>query len=326
VHIGLIGSGGADSFADNIADALTRMGQRSTLLGSSRPGGPRRQARLGRLTLAALSTVEGRYHLRLAHRARDRECDAVIVTEGGLSPDAVAALRRFRVPVVLWFPDAVSNLGRQRMLTAPYNALYFKDPLLVARLRAVLGLPVRYLPEACNPAWHRPVGEAGTHRVIAIAGNSYPSRLVLLRRLHDAGVPLVVYGPPAPRWARGLLPDEVYAGRCVRRADKSRAYRAAAGVLNNLHPAEMHGVNCRLFEAAGAGAAVLCERRPVLADLFDADREVVAFGTFGELLEHARALLADARLTRAVGDAASRRAHADHTYAHRLATILEGLT
>lgn len=30
-------------------------------------------------------------------------------------------------------------------------------------------------------------------------------------------------------------------------------FREAAGVLNNLHPAEMNSVNARLFEATAAG-------------------------------------------------------------------------
>jgi spore maturation protein CgeB len=262
----------------------------------------------------------------LVRAALDRECDGVLAVEPTLAPDAVAALRRNRIPVALWYPDCVANVGRMRMLTAPYSAMFFKDPLLVRRLEAMLDLPVGYLPEACNPRWHRPIGDAGADPSIVVVGNIYPSRLMVLRRLHAAGIPLVIYGGPAPRWLRDLLPPGLHTGRAVFREKKSQVFRGAAGVLNNLHPAEMEGVNCRLFEAAGAGAAVLCERRPTLAELFDTDREVVPFSDFSELLEQARRLLADARSTAEIGDAASKRAHAEHTYEHRLATILEWLT
>ncbi len=329
MHLGLVGPAGPDLFVDNIADTLSRMGHRVSLLGSARAELAHRTGRLVRLAavgaelaLTRLPSVESRYHRRLVRRAHELGCDAVINTDGTVLPDTVADLRRYRIPTALWFADAVCNLGSQRMLLAPYTAMFFKDPLLVERLRATLDAPVEYLPEACNPRWHQPAGPAGTEPVIVVAGNVYPSRLVLLRRLHDAGIPLVVYGVPAA-WARGLLPPGMHTGRPVFREEKSRVYRRAAGVLNNLHPAEMHSVNCRLFEATGAGAAVLCERRPVLADLFDTEREVVPFGDFAELVERARELLDDPGRTGELGDAASKRAHAEHSYEARLTTILE---
>lgn len=326
MHVGLIGGNRPDGFQENIGDSLERMGHRVSYLGSTvvtRRG--RTGNRVAALVRSALPRLADRSHLRLARAAAEQGCDAVITVQGDLSPEAVAAMRRDRIEVALWFPDHVGNLGRQLMLAAPYTALFFKDPLLVRRLRDLLDLPVFYLPQACNPHRHRPLGEAGTNRAVAVVGNAYPSRLGLLRRLHAAGVPLLIYGPPVPPWARDSLPAELHAGHPVFRQEKARVFRGAAAVLNNLHPAEMHGVNLRLFEATAAGAAVLCERRPVLPELYDPDTEVVGFGDFTELLDRTRDLLADPGLARKIGDAASRRAHAEHTYQHRLPAILEKL-
>ena len=97
-------------------------------------------------------------------------------------------------------------------------------------------------------------------------------------------------------------------------------------MLNNLHPAEMNSVNARLFEATAAGAAVLCEHRDALEDLFLVNTEVLAFSTFDDLVDQCRLLLNDSDLTRKVGDAATARAHADHTYEIRLKAILKHLT
>jgi spore maturation protein CgeB len=326
MHVGLIGTPGPDRFQDNIADALRQMGHRVTELGDALVArGGRVATRTADLVFTAMPGVERRYQHRAVRSALEHECDAVISTAGGLSPDAVSGLRDNGVPVALWFPDSVANMFRQRMLLAPYNALFFKDPLLVRRLRDTLNLPVWYLPEACNPHRHRPVGEPASRPTIVVVGSTYPSRLLLVRRLLDAGIPMTIYGAPTPRWAAHLLPPGLHRGRYLVGEDKARVFRGAAGVLNNLHPAEMHGVNCRLFEAAGSGAAVLCERRPVLDELFDTEREVVPFSTFDELLEQAKALIADPSLTRDVGDAASKRAHAEHTYELRLETILDRL-
>ena len=45
-------------------------------------------------------------------------------------------------------------------------------------------------------------------------------------------------------------------------------FRSATGVLNTMHLSEVAGVNARLFEAAGCGAAVLTDFRPTIPDLF----------------------------------------------------------
>lgn len=327
MRIGLIGRHGRDYFLDNLGAALRRLGHRVTPLGV--PGVDRGDRRVMRATGRALRSVprwqDRLHHQSLARAAVARECDAVLTTNGDLAPAAVAYLRSHRVSTALWFPDAVCNLGRQRMLHAGYTALFFKDPLLVDRLRDTLGLPVWYLPQGCNPTWHRPIGAPGTARTVVVAGNIYPSRAVLLRRLHDAGVPLTLYGPAMPAAARRLLPRQLHAGYPVFREEKSRVFRTAAAVLNNLHPAELHGINARLFEATAAGAAVLCEDRPVLGSLYDRDAEVVAYRTAPELLDRARELLADPTLTAKIGDAATARAHREHTYDHRLPTVLEKL-
>jgi spore maturation protein CgeB len=324
VHIGVIGSNGPDTFGDNIEFTLAGMGHAVTNLGTARSTA--RNPVLNRATELALQArpdLEGRVHKKMVKAAVDRECDAVITTDGGLAPEAVSELRRHNIPISLWFPDCVANLGRQRMLAAPYTALFFKDRLLVQRLRDTLNLPVWHLPEACNPYWHRPIGEVGRRRVIVVAGNTYLTRLLLLERLHEAGVPLVIYGNRTPRWAPKVIPETVHAGRSVFREEKAQVFREAAGVLNNLSPAEMSGVNARLFEATGCGAAVLCERRPELEQLYDTDREVVPFTDFNELLLRIRELLESPELTQQVGDAASKRAHSEHTYELRLVQMLE---
>jgi spore maturation protein CgeB len=227
---------------------------------------------------------------------------------------------------VFWFPDHVANLGRALMLVAPYDALFFKEPQLVDRLRALLDLPVYYLPEACNPRCHRPAVPAGTDPCLVIAGNMYPSRVRLFERLIAKGIPLRAYGTAVPRWITDTPVRRVHAGHSVWAQEKARVFRSAAGVLNNLHPAEVTGVNARLFEAAGCGAAVLTEFRPAVPDLFVPGAEVLTFQDFDELVEQASRLLHEPGLTGRLGDAAARRAHRDHTMAQRITTILGRLT
>src|SRR5260370_372328 len=199
MRIGVIGPSWLDSFAYNSIDALSGMGHHPVSLGSSYSvGGPYTSAALGAIR-NAVPGLDERGQRRIVRAARDRGCEVIVNVEQRLMPSVVGQLRRNGARVALWFPDALLNMGRQLMLLAPYNAIFVKEPYLVDRLRAVLDLPLFYLPEACNARLHQPLVTPGTEQHLVIAGNMYPSRIRLLERLRAAGIPLRLYGAGLPR-------------------------------------------------------------------------------------------------------------------------------
>ncbi|MDP5183839.1 glycosyltransferase [Blastococcus sp. BMG 814] len=326
MRVGVIGPPEADEFAANIVACLPDLGVEAIALGAARrrPHG-RRATNLQYAVASAAPPLDLRLQRGVLARALEAELDLVISVEGALHPEVVRALRLNGARVALWFPDHVSNLGVLRMMAAEYSRMYFKDPLLVERLVTTYGLRCSFLPEACNPAWHRPIGEPASAGGIAVVGNMYVTRVHLLNRLASAGIPLTLHGAGWPQITPAGPAASLAVQAPVHREDKSRVFRQAAGVLNNLHPAEMTSVNCRLFEATAAGGAVLCEDRQSLRDLFDVGTEVLAFANYDELVQHIKQLFDEPDLTRRVGDAAAQRALAEHTYQHRLTEILSDL-
>jgi spore maturation protein CgeB len=325
-RIGVIGPVGPDYLAENVGDALQRQGHIVTQLGSARPSGRNRLVgRAAELARQALPRLDERTQDRIARVALDVGCEIVINLDARLLPRVVTRLRSSGARVAFWYPDSVANLGRQLMLLAPYDAMFFKEPYLTDRLRATLELPVYYLPQACNPRWHRPITEPGSEPCLVTAGNMYPSRVRLLERLIAKGIPLRLYGSGFPRWIGETPARAMHTGRYVAREEKAQVFRSAAGVLNTMHPSEVSGVNVRLFEAAGCGAAVLTEFRPTVPELFAVGSEVLAFHDFDDLVEQATRLLSEDGLTARLGDAATQRAHCDHTYDLRVNAILEKL-
>jgi spore maturation protein CgeB len=320
-EIGVIGPSSEDDFAANVADGLLSMDFTPHCLGPANPqwlsGRALALARVARRDPRVSSLMERPVLSSIQQRGIK-----LVITVVALDPRTVETLARQGVQVVLWFPDAVSNLGTLRMFDAPYTGLFFKEPWLVRHLNSLIRLPVHYLPEACNPRIHRPVEGGGSSGKVVVVGNLHPIRARLLERLVDDGVPIEIFGDPrhAQRY-ESLAP--YHSGRYVRGVDKAAVFRSAAAVLNNLHPAEIEGVNCRLFEATACGGAVVTEYREALPRLFEPGAEVYAFDNYDQLLLQLRTLVMDPTSALELRAAASHRALQDHTYAQRLRSMLE---
>lgn len=322
-RVGVIGPLYPDSFADNVRDSLSAMGIEAVVLGTPRP-----ETRFGKVNAAVAMAAQASDRFdqaiqgRVLNRALAAECDLVINVHEDLSPTVVRTLRGADVPVAMWFPDPAPRRGA--MLVADYTRIYVKDRVLLMRTRSY-GASAEYLPEACNPRWHKPTGGVpGDENHLVMIGSVYAARALLLQRLVDGQVPLRIYGRSIPGW----LPTSAelrgtHAGRMLLREEKATAFRRAGAVLNNLHPAENDSGNARLFEATGSGGAVITEYRPPISEMFEVGTEVLTFETYEELVKHWRHLADDPAEAKILGDAASRRAHAEHTYEHRLSVILE---
>jgi hypothetical protein len=115
-------------------------------------------------------------------------------------------------------------------------------------------------------------------------------------------------------------------GHYVARQAKARLFRSTGVVLNTLHQGEIASMNCRLFEAAGCGAAILTKARPDLEPLFEVGPEVASYDSFDVLADRARWMLDDPAAARAMRERAATRAHAHHTYEPRLEQLLAALS
>ena len=92
----------------------------------------------------------------------------------------------------------------------------------------------------------------------------------------------------------------------------------------NLHAQVVRqGTNMRTFECAGYGIPQLVEYRPGLEKYFEADREILTFSGPEEMLDNAKKLLSDPEYRKKLAANAMSRAAEEHTYVHRMQTILE---
>ncbi len=103
-----------------------------------------------------------------------------------------------------------------------------------------------------------------------------------------------------------------------------RVLRSARIVLNrHIAEAGVFANNMRLYEGTGAGALLLTDAKDNLSDLFLPGREVVTYESADDLVENARFLLSHEDERAAIAQAGQARTLRDHTYAVRMAELVE---
>ncbi len=314
-----------DNFTSNVAFTLRSMGHEVAT-------GPKRSwSKLNRwihrarlLKRDALTRVLGGsgqsdapMYLKLARSFRP---EMVLGLTNPLSDEVIDDFRKLGVRhVVAWWADAPGNMKRRGLFSDAWDVIYLKDPAAVASFRRC-GLEAELLHEAHNPEWHTPTGDQFNENV-AVVGNAYFYRQMLVSRLIRDGVGIDFYGTEPPTWSKPEI-LRVHSGRYVPGLEKSRVFHEGLAALNSMNLVERDSLNCRAFEIAGAAGLQLIENRPIIETCFDPGREVLVFDEYDELLDHiqrARRSPAEVKVIREAGRA---RALAHHTYRHRLETIL----
>jgi spore maturation protein CgeB len=249
--------------------------------------------------------------------------DIIVVTHDFLWAREIEKLRRItRAPLCLWFPDALSNFYKGHFINAKYDFLFFKDPYIVKLLSGVVKSKMFYLPECFSPKRHAYKGPLPLpyECELVTAGSQHSWRVAWLSRLEEFDVRL--YGSPAPFWGGLPVVNKMYQGLPVYYQDKARAFRSAKIVINNLHYAEIWGLNARAFEVAGAGAFQLVDWRPGLDQLFEDGKELVSFKGVEDLKAKIKHWLRCDQERCEIAQSGFRRAMRCHTYRLRLELML----
>jgi spore maturation protein CgeB len=86
---------------------------------------------------------------------------------------------------------------------------------------------------------------------------------------------------------------------------------------NHIDAAEGHAGNMRLFESTGMGTCLLTDWKKDLSEIFEPDREVIAYRNADECVEKVNYLLTHEKERREIAAAGQRRTLQDHTFAQR---------
>ncbi|MGB8167915.1 MAG: glycosyltransferase [Chthoniobacteraceae bacterium] len=271
-----------------------------------------------------------------------RDADLVVKSSGvgvfdELLEAAVLDARRPNGLVAFWDVDAPATLERViENPDDPFAALiprydliltYGGGPPVVSDYEALSARGCIPIYNALDPATHFPVAADRRFRAdLAFLGNRLPDREArveefFLRAAQLSSDAQFLLGGSG--WKDKPVPANVRKLDHVFTADHN-AFNCTPRVVLNISRESMarygYSPATRVFEAAGAGACLITDEWEGIHEFFEPDAEILV-ARDGEDVADQLAALTQAQ-ARAIGEAARRRALAEHTYAHR-AQLLE---
>jgi spore maturation protein CgeB len=302
--------------------------QRAWLREHPAPIGPWLAARLDRQD----RTGQLARRLTLGLQVEQTRPDVLFIHDQWETGDRQLDWLRRRVPFLVGqiasYPPPIERLQRFDLMLSSF-------PHFVERFRAagidseLFGLA--FLPAVTDRLAARGVstapdaaGRAGAVFVGGFYPSTYGNAIPAMERL-CAEVDIALYGPE---------PEAVAVDSPIRRRWRGQAWGldmyqrfARAAVVVNRHSdyAEGFANNMRLYEATGAGAALVTEAAPNLAELFTPEVEVATYDGADALVATVRELLADPERAQRIAAAGQRRTLAEHTYPQRMEELSQML-
>ncbi len=250
-------------------------------------------------------------------------------------PDLVLVVGVFWAPAVYYRilrsssrPPLIAGLIGDRWLAREgreqpdaCDRLYFTDTHFVRDAeQAGFATAGRYLPLAVDPERFQPGSTARRPELLFVASRT-AFRETVTRGL-DA--PARIIGTDWSDLAREgfhrVSNRKIGQGRLI------RLYQRHFAVLNVRNEANVaHGLNQRSFEPLACRTPVLNDDLPDLPLCFEPGREILVYRDREELNEWVARLQRDSAFGLQIAEAGRRRVLAEHTYLHRVTTILDDL-
>ncbi|MCP5159457.1 MAG: glycosyltransferase [Gammaproteobacteria bacterium] len=198
------------------------------------------------------------------------------------------------------------------------DQLYFTDTRFFQDAeQAGFTSPSRYLPLAVDPERFYPSAAFRSDELLFVASRT-GFRESVVRGLHQ---PARIIGTD---WSH-LAGEHFHrvSNRKISRQTLIRLYQRHQAVLNVRNEANVeHGLNQRSFEPLACGAVVLNDDLVDLPRCFEPNREILVYRDADELNALVARLRCEPAFAAQIAAAGRQRVLAEHTYAHRIGTVL----
>lgn len=283
------------------------------------------------------SSLQGHYvellSQLLLEAIAERPVDILIcLAQAPLSARALTELRERGVITVLWFVEDGKRFETWKHISRYYDYVFvIQEDGFPEQVEAAGAGSAIYLPSACDPSIHKPVQVTEEERLrwgsdVSFVGAGYNNRQHMFATLTKFDFKIWgtewAVAPPFDRFVQEL-------GRRISPEDYVKIFNSTKINLNLHSSSERDGVepngdfiNPRTFELAACGAFQLVDGRTLLPDLFDVENELVTFSDRAELHHKIEYYLEHPEEREPYVSRARERVLAEHTYEHRMRSML----
>ena len=254
------------------------------------------------------------------------------LAQAPLDPHTLARLRNLGCPSAFWFVEDGRFLKYFREIATDYDLFFhIQGPEMDDELKKLGVKHFFNLPLAADPGVFHPITEdnllAPYRADLSFMGAGYPNRKTVFQVLLEYD--LKIWGT---EWDMNTELGRRVQKNGQRIPTNETALIFNAGKINlNLHSSVFTPgldpvggfINPRTFEIASCGAFQLVDLRNPLPAFFDPEKEVATFGSVSELKEKVDYYLKRPGLRVEMGKLARKRVLAEHTYQHRMKTMLD---
>ena len=330
--------GGSLPVSRYVANALTRMGHRVDFVDNSvyydayrsveeRLASPPLRERVGNILILFLS------ELLLARAVETSPHIVLCLAQAPVQEKALRELRHRGIVTAFWFVENYRHLQYWQAVAPLYDFFFtIQEGDFFTKLRDIGVRNCAYIPTGCDPDLHRKLELTVEEQAlygsdISFAGAGYYNRRQMFEGLVDYD--FKIWGT---HWHGSLaLRPFVQNDGAPFTTDEMVKIINASKISLNLHSSARHDatdpegdfVNPRLFEVAACGGFQLVDMRDALPRFFEPEREVATFRNLRELREKIDFYLAHESDRLAMAERARTRALKEHTYEHRMQTMLE---
>ncbi len=264
----------------------------------------------------------------------ERPVDIVIcLAQAPLTPRALTELRSRGIVTAMWFVEDCGRFKTWQSISAYFDYMFLiqKGEALRQVEAAGAGRAI-YLPVACQPSQHGPRELSAEEKAffgspLSFVGAGYNNRRHVFSKFANRDFKIWGTEWPAMPPFNTLVQAN---GQRVSVDEYVKVFNAST-VNINLHSSaerdsvEPNGdfVNPRTFELAATGAFQLVDRRTLLPELFEIDHEIATFGDEKELFDKVDYFLQADEDRQGFIERSQKRALAEHTYVHRVSSMLE---
>jgi spore maturation protein CgeB len=268
--------------------------------------------------------------------------DLILVLKGEmLLPKTLRKLKTISSKPVLanwWVDSPILQDDKHKWLIYPYcvphyDSIFIFDRAYFTPLKELGAKKILFLPCAADPAKYHPENLSCNQQSqfscnICFIASYYSNRGKTIAPF--LSVPgLAIWGGG---WAEFLKSKDIdntnniVRGEYLPVEDVNRAYQAAQFVLNSHHSqTKRGGLNSRAFEIPASGGAQLMDYVPEMEDLLKPGEEVIVYRSPEEGASLAKEFIKDPGARDKIARAGYERVMAEHTYTHRMKTILNNI-